>query len=167
MADRNVLIYYSTNTSIANYLAKSFYNGIHFVWCSPVFNPETLNSYDEFNKIPRISSPYHIYHNLHKEVVGNDLHSILIEKNKDGLHRGALHHLEIGTITNEEYARIIKMIDMSPITDYKPLLYIIPATPILAKIKRVEVEASANPLSVEYQILNLTSDEFDIIELRN
>jgi hypothetical protein len=161
------LIYYSTNTYLAYYLSQNFYNSEHFVWCSPVFDPTTLDAYHKFRKIPPSSSPCNIYHNLYAEVKQNDLHSLLIQRNQNGLRKGATLHLSEGKISELEYARILKIIDLSNINDFRPLIYVIPVYMVKNKVKIVEVDVSANPLSVEYQIFNLTRHEFDIIELRN
>ena len=83
-----------------------------------------------------------------------------------GLVKGANIQFQDGTISEDEYARILKIIDTAQIIDFRPLLYIIPKMIVEDKVVQVDVDIAANPLSVEYQILNLVLTEFDVIELK-
>jgi|SRR6185437_3047887 len=158
------LVYYSANTYLAYWLNKTFYNNKHFVWCSPAFDPGKLDTKDIRCKIPPSSSPFNIYCSLSADLKSSDMHSSKIKENKYGLIRGANYHLEIGTIDEEEYARIIRIIDKATIAEFRPLIYVIPSHLIKDRLKEVEVDLIANPLSIEYQINDLTSEEFDLIE---
>ena len=161
------MLYYSTNTYLSHFITKRFYNSKHFVWCSPVFDPTKLDEYDPYKRIPPSSSPCKIYNVFFEDVHGSDLHSSKIEGNKIGLKKGAGIHLGKGTISENEYARILTMIDSASINDFRPLLYLIPKDIVKHKVIEVPVEECANPLSVEYQIENLSSDEFEFIELKD
>ena len=161
----NNLIYYSTNTKLAFIINEKFYFSKHFVWCSPVFNPEKLDEYDYRKKIPVSSSPYKIYKNLLDDVNTDDHHSSKIKENKAGLKKGAAKMLERGIIDENDFARILKIIDKSSIKEFSPILYLIPAEIVKDKIKVVDVEEAANPLSSEYQIEELVDGEFEIIEI--
>ncbi len=160
------LVYYSTNTYLSFWLCKRFYKN-YFVWCSPVFNPKTLAEYNEYSKIPPSSSPFNIYNTLHTDVSSGDLHSDKIKGNKSGLMKGASIQLSNGIITEQDYLRIVKIIESALLKDFRPLVYVIPRSKVDAKIVSVDVEDSANPLSIEYQIHDLKSSEFDVIELRD
>ena len=159
------ILYYSTNTYLSYWLGKNFYKQF-FVWCSPVFDPSKLSEYHELKKIPPSSSPFSIYNIFHNDVSSGDLHSAKIQENKAGLIRGASLHLERKTISEQEYARIMSIIDKALINDFHPLVYVIPKLKVQDKVKVVEVEKTANPLSIEFQIHDLQDDEFDVIELR-
>ncbi len=158
------MLYYSTNTYLSHLITKRFYSSKYFVWCSPVFDPTKLDEYSPYKKIPPSSSPCKIYNVFFEDVQGGDLHSSKIEGNKIGLKKGAGIHFAKGTISENEYASIIKMIDSADINDFRPLLYLIPKATVEHKVIQVSVEECANPLSVEYQIENLSSDEFELIE---
>ena len=165
MSNAENLLYYSTNTYLSFWLSKNFYKKF-FVWCSPVFDPSKLSEYHELKKIPPSSSPFYIYNLFHNDVSSGDLHSAKIQENKAGLIRGASLHLENKTISELEYARIMSIIEQALITEFRPLVYVIPKSKVKNRVKMVEVEKTANPLSIEYQIHDLKADEFDVIELR-
>lgn len=158
------LNFYSTNTYLAYWLSCTFYHDEHFVWCSPIFDPSKLDEYHIYKKIPPSSSPFSIYRKLYEDVNNNDLHSPLIENNKNGLRKGAGLKLANKVITELEYSRILKMIEQSQSQEFRPLVYIISSNLVKDKLITVDVEESANPLSVEYQIHNLLKKEFEIME---
>jgi hypothetical protein len=158
------LIFYSTNTRIAYFITEQFYNSEHFVWCAPVYNPEKLEDYDFRKKIPVSSSPFKIYKNLIDDVKSNDKHSVKIEQNRAGLKKGAAIMLDKGIIDENDFARILAIVDSAETNEFSPLLYLIPAGEVKDKIKTVKVEDAANPLSTEFQIFDLKRDEFEIIE---
>jgi len=158
------LIYYSINSYLAFWINENFYNN-HFVWCAPVFDPSVLNEYDQNRKIPPSSAPAKIYKRYLEDVEGGDLHSAKIIENKTGLKKGAIINFESGNISEIELARINKIIDSALINEFRPLIYIIPSSMVKTKLKLVDVELTANPLSMEYQVPELNTNEFDIIEL--
>lgn len=159
------LIYYSTCSTLAFFITTSFYNNMHFVWCAPVFNPKSLDTNDLRSKIPPSSSPYYIYWQYKEAVVSNDLHSKLIEDNKDGIMKGATIRFGKQEITQSEFTRITEMVEQATIQEFEPKIYVIPADKVASKLILVSVEKSANPLSTEYKIEDLTIGEFDIIEV--
>lgn len=160
----NNLLYYSTNTRIAFFITEQFYQSTHFVWCAPVYDPQKLNNYDLRSKIPVSSSPFKIYRNLLDDVKSNDQHSAKIEQNKIGLKKGAAIMREKGIIDDNDFTRILAIIDKADISEFTPLLYLIPAHLVSERIVPVDVESSANPLSSEYQIFDLKKSEFEIVE---
>ncbi len=157
-------IFYSTNSYLAYQINENFYNGIHFVWCSPVFDSSALAKFDIRKNIPPSSNPYKIYLSLKEDVENNDLHSSKIDSNKKGIKAGASIMLNKGLISEHEFAMIIRTVDTSSLKDYRPVLYLIPKTLVNQKLEVVDVDEKANPLSVEYRILDLTREEFEIIE---
>jgi len=158
------LLFYSTNTKIAFYIAEQFYNSEHYVWCAPVYNPEKLEAYDFRKKIPVSSSPYKIYKNLLDDVNSNDKHSSKINQNRDGLKKGAAIMFEKGIIDKNDFARIVNIVDSAEINEFTPLIYLIPADCVRKKVQSVNAEDAANPFSLEYQIYDLKREEFEIIE---
>lgn len=145
-------------------ISKMFYNSTFYVWCSPVFDPQTLDTFNLLKRIPRSSSPYAIYQEYKKDVESGDSHSAKIELNKKGLRSGAAIALANGIIDKEEHNKIEYIIDKAELSDFKPILYIIHAEKVASRIKKVEVSRIANPLSTEYIIEDLKIDEFDIIQ---
>ena len=159
------LIFYSINSYLAHYISSCFYKE-HYVWCSPIFDRDSLDEYNKWKRIPVSSSPYHIYKTLCEEIESEDLHSSKIQQNKNGLLKGATEKLSSGVIDQDDFARISKMIELAGIHDFRPLIFLIPAEKVISKLKQVAVDKTANPLSVEYLICDLKKSEFEIIEPR-
>ena len=154
MIKRPHLLYYSTSTYIALHINSLFY-GQHYLWCSPVFDPASLDRFNPLGKIPASSSPSNIYKSYLRDVATGDRHSALIAQNREGIKRGALYKLQQGIIDKNEYNIIHAMVDQANIVDFRPVLYLIPSTVVIAKMKRVPVEEVANPLGVEYRVEDL------------
>jgi len=160
------ILYYSTNTYLANYLTKRFYKGKHYVWCSPVFDPQFLSPSDPRYKIPPSSSPKSIYFKFQEDVDRQDLHSNIIKDNKKGLRKGALAHEISGNITHKELLMIRKMINKAGFRDFEPYVYLINKSSVSSRVHTVPVSKMANPLSEEYLILDLDEIEFDEMILK-
>ena len=158
------LIYYSTNTFLSYFISENFYNSMHFVWCSPVFDPNVLDKLDIRRRIPPSSSPHTIFCALKKDIEMLDKHSSKILQNRIGLKQGAITNYGLGIIDEDELSKINYIIDQAEINEFRPLLYLIPEHIVNGRILRVPVDKSANPLSIEYQILDLRKNEFEIIE---
>jgi len=164
MAKRfNNLLFYSTNAKLAYHINQRFYNGKHFVWCSPVFDTAPLSDDDVFKRIPSSSNPWHIYQSLKNDVEQDDRHSSKIANLKNGLATGAEFHRNNNSISNDDYDTIMELIAEAGILMFMPLLYVIPKNRLGQRIVEVSVTQMANPLSVEYQIHDLDQSEFDII----
>lgn len=159
------LLYYSTNTKLAYILNERFYSSNHFVWCSPVFDPEKLDAYDYRKRIPVSSSPYKIYKNLIDDIISLDMHSSKIEQNRNSLKKGAAIMLDKGFIDTDDFTRIIRIIDKATFQDFSPVIYLIPKELVKDKIQLVEIDSAANPMSTEFQIEGLSNTEFELIEI--
>lgn len=157
------LLFYSTNSFLSYWLSDRYYGGVFYVWCSPVFNPGSLDSLNHLKVIPHSSSPHSIYKTFKKAVESNDRGCAKIKENRAGLKRGALSFYERELITVEEFTRINEIIDTASIQDFRPLLYIIPNILEQERIKVVPIQESASILSTEYRIEDLKKGEFDVI----
>ncbi len=161
----DVPILFSTQTYLAWFINEHFYGRSHYVWCAPIFNAKELKEKDQFYGIPRSSSPFEIYKAYKEDSSRGDLHSDCIAQNKRGLLKGASFNLEKGIITESEYKRIQAIIDNSPAQEFRPYMYLIPKLMIpYERIHLVDVEESANPLSYEFQVHDLHSNEFTTIQ---
>ena len=158
------LFYYSTNTYLSYFISKNFYNGNFYVWCAPVFDPTSLDHLNPLRRIPSSSSPFKIYQDLKAEIATGDLHSSKIAANRSGLKKGALIAKNDGIIDNDELTKINYIIDNAILTDFKPMLYLIPLSLVASKVEVVPVTERANPLSEEYRIKDLKECEFEIIQ---
>jgi len=159
----NNIIYYSINTKLAFLINENYYQQ-HFVWCAPVFDSEKLDHLNILRQIPPSSNPFTIYKRFKQDVTCKDLHSNYVTQNKTGLKKGAIQMLNKGVIDLIDFSRITTLIDKATIDDFMPFIYLIPKGLIESKVKMVDVDFSANPLSVEFQIEDLKKDEFEIIE---
>ena len=158
---RDTLNYYSTNSKLAYRINEKFYQGFHFVYCTPYFeyDPDPLIS------TPPSSSPKIIYQNLFREshiVDKGGRHQITA--NKVGLKYGVEKRREVNIIDEDEAKDVIDIIDASEAIDFEPLLYIISHEKVKNKIMQVKTSDKANPFFEEYIIDKLTVSDFEIIE---
>lgn len=157
------LVLYSTNTWLAYAVAERYYGGVHFAWCSPVYNGSTAAAHVN---IPPSSSPAEIYRLLFSEVDRGERHSKVIETNRRGVKKGAEIRHGAGMISQVEYDEILKTIEHAEVRDFRPVLYVIPYDRVRGTVVDVPVQERAHPLSVESRVENLSRDCFDMLELR-
>ncbi|MDO7848997.1 hypothetical protein Q5H92_21715 [Hymenobacter sp. M29] len=160
------MLFYSANSFLSLMINRRFYNGQHYIWCSPVFNPKTLDERDPMQNIAVSSSPHHIYLGYSDSVKSRDRHSDQIERNRRGIKKGAAAMLAEKKITDDDYQRIVFIVDNAEIADFKPMLYVIPANKVHSKLSMVPVSELANPMGEEYRIFDLQDGEFDAIEFK-
>jgi hypothetical protein len=157
------LVLYSTQTLLAYRINQRYYKEKHWVLCSPYRGRGSAAAFD--STVPPSSSPFEIYRNLHEDVQGNDQHSAKIKANKEGLLRGANAKLKKGIINRDIVGEIAAVVNKAQVSDFSPVLYVIPYQRVVKQIKLVPVEQRAHPLSDEYQIDLLPRGHFDIIQL--
>lgn len=163
----NNLIFYSVNTKLAHHINDEYYGGIHYVWCSPIFDPTTSGKYTSFSATGPTSNPHEIYCELRKHVQSTDRHSAKIEENKIGLIRGAASQMRKGVIDATDFGHIKQVVDNAERIHFTPYIYIIPAMKISKhRLKRVSPDEAATIMGTEYKIEDLKNSEFDIIEIR-
>lgn len=160
------LIYYSANSYLSYIINRRFYRGKHYVWASPVFNPATLDEMHVWRNIPASSSPHDVYLSYRDSINTPDRHSDVIKRNKRGLKRGAIKLLDAKVIDENQYQLILYMIKNAQISEFRPLLYLIPSHLVQSKLSPVEGKDLANPLGVEFRIFDLLDGEFDTIEFK-
>ncbi|HEU4562921.1 MAG TPA: hypothetical protein VFS20_34135 [Longimicrobium sp.] len=158
------LLLYSTNTLIAYAIAERFYRGVHYAWCSPVFDGTTTAAHIN---IPPTSTPAEIYRNLWEEVRRGELHSAMIKSNRYGIRGGANAKLAVGLINEAQRKEIYDMTRRCTARDFRPVLYIIPYDRVAHLVSDVPVELRAHPLSPEYRVEALPRDCIDMIEFRS
>lgn len=160
---RDPLVLYSTNTWLAYGIAQTYYDEIHYVWCTPFFSSNASSGYDY--TIPPSSSPSQIYDGLYEDVRRGDRHSAKIEMNKAGILKGAIAKEKAGVINKRQRLEIFAIVQRAETKDFRPLLYVIPFQPVAKLVKSVAVEERAHPLSVEYKIEQLHRTLFDVVEI--
>ncbi|HMR99952.1 MAG TPA: hypothetical protein PKE62_11920 [Anaerolineales bacterium] len=158
---KKTLILYSANTWLAYIIAEDFYGGVHYVWCTPYFDP---NSSDRLHyTVPPSSSPFEIYSGLLEDVKRGDRHSSKISENKEGIRRGVEYNLKAGIINDARAKEIEYIIENADIGDFSPLIYVIPYATVKDILEEVPVDKRANPLSHEFIIKKLPREFFDVI----
>jgi hypothetical protein len=155
------LFLYSTNTLLAFHINETYYDELHYVWCSPFFGAANVPS--PYRPNPPSSSPQEIYETLAKDIQNNDRHSDKIKLNKAGLRRGATVKLTNGVIDQTQRLEILDKIRLAQLVDYRPLLYVMPFPLVRGMMRIVPVRHRANPLAEEYIIERLPRSGFDII----
>jgi hypothetical protein len=160
---RDPLLLYSTNTWLAYAIAERYYGGVHFAWCSPVYDGAKA---DAHVNIPPSSSPADIYRLLLDEVQRGEQHSSVLAGKLEGLRRGAEARLKEGVIGDAEFDQIRRTVETSPLNDFRPVLYLIPYDRVRGTVVEAPVEERAHPSSVEYKVNPLPRDCFDMLELK-
>jgi hypothetical protein len=155
------LLHYSTNTWLAYTIAENYYQGEHYVWCTPFFSPRSAPGY---TNVPPTSCPSSIYHSLREEVATGDRHSTKIRENRTGIIKGANVKKGAGIIDDVQEREIIDVVNSAETRDFRPLLYVIPHDLVAGVLQSVPVANKAHPLSVEYVIERLPRASFDVID---
>lgn len=154
---------YSTNTLLAYRINQKYYGQKHYVWCNSSLRGD--NSPPD-NSNPPSSSPIEIYRDFDKAVKEGDHNSFLISANKLGIRNGAQKKCDAGTITDSDLTEINWIVDSAQIPDFKPLLYLIPYSNLIANIiTPVPPQTKAHPFSDECIIESLERAYFDILNL--
>jgi hypothetical protein len=156
------LILYSTNTWLAFMIAQRYYKTEHYVWCTPYFDPR--KSGDHESAVPPTSSPFEVYRSLAAEVTRRDRHSEKIKENRAGILRGANAKRHSGVIDAGQEKDIVSIVDHADSGDFRPLMYVIPYSEVIDRMREPPPEDKAHPLSEEYIIDSLPRALFDIIE---
>jgi len=154
---------YSCSTWLSYNICQHFYGEMHYAWCSPCFDAEFLLS--PYNSIPPSSNPRRIYWNLKRDVDAADLHSERIRQIRQGIEKGAAIRHSEGMIDHAEYGEIIEILERAQLSDYKPLMFVIPSRPVANMMVRVDSKGRAGLFSEEYIIKNLPRHLFDAFEL--
>ena len=156
------LLLYSTNTWLAYQISERYYDGLHYVWCSPFFTSRSVPFFDYNN--PPTSTPANIYAALYKDTSAGDRHSAKIRANRVGIITGAYAKLRANVITSQQHADIASIVEAADPRDFRPLLYIVPFSSVPDGPKEVPIHAKAHPLAREYLIECLPRQCFDIID---
>lgn len=160
---KDPLILYSTNTWLAYAIAERYYGGVHFAWCSPVYDGTRA---DPHVNIPPSSSPADLYRLLRQEVERGEQHSAVLKDKRDGLLRGAGARRAEGMIGDAEWDAINETVETSSLQDFRPVLYLIPYDRVRDVVAEASVKERAHPFSIEYKVNPLPRECFDVLELK-
>lgn len=158
------LILYSANTLLAYSIAERFYRGVHYAWCSPLYDGARAAAHVN---IPPSASPAEIYRMYAEDARRGELHSQGFLRNRNGIMLGAKEKLAQDVITEDDLVEIEDTVERAGPNDLRPVLYLIPFDRVSDRTIKVPVRDRAHPLSVEFRIEALPRDCFDMIELRS
>lgn len=159
------LVLYSTNAYIAYMINERYYKGLHYVWCSEVFDARAQYAYGPHASIPPSSSPGEIYKIMREDVKRGDLHSANVKRLRKNILEGAAETLKAGKISRIQHKEIGKILKDALLVDFRPLLYIIPYQSVAKLVEEVPIDERAHPLSLELRIPALSRKFFDVIEV--
>jgi hypothetical protein len=69
-------------------------------------------------------------------------------------------------INSRQRKEIYAIVKEAEILNFRPLLYVIPFSPVAKRAISVPIHERAHPFSIEYIIENLSRKSFDVIEYR-
>lgn len=156
------LLLYSTNTWLAYAIAERFYGGVHYAWCSPVYDGTKAAPHVN---IPPSSSPAQLYRALRDEVERGERHSELMKRNRLGILSGADAMLSAGVITKSRRDEIEDILEGSHSCEFRPVLFVMPYETVRDRVVEASVRQRAHPMSIEYRVEQLPRDHFDMLEL--
>lgn len=155
------LILYSAVSRLAYAIAQRYYGAHHYVWCAPCAVPDQFGLAN-----PPSSDPLAIYWRFYEDIKGGDHHSTQIEANRRGLIRGASVKQSAGVIDEDTRKRIEAGVAQAPLSDFLPLLLVMPYSVVGAIAKPADVTNRARATSEEDIIEALPRSCFDVLELR-
>lgn len=159
-------VLYSTNVYLKYYIHKHFYDDIHYVWCSELFDATKAGAYTASSHNPPTSNPADIYRDLKQAVARGDRHNDKIKKQILTLKGRASKSRKDGRITDDQKKKIHYLISNCEFEMWRPLIYIIPYQLVAGKkLIEVPIQKRANPAGMEYIIEDLQGSEFDVIEV--
>ncbi|MDP1809702.1 MAG: hypothetical protein Q8L35_09255 [Actinomycetota bacterium] len=141
-----------------------YFSDLHYVWCAPFFTGNARAPIDLTN--PASSIPSQRYWRLVEDIKKGDRHSVLIKENIFGIKNGILAKEKAKIITRTQGDEIRSIIQEAQVSDFRPLIYIIPFTKAVRELCiQPHVKERAHPLAEEFVIKELPRSMFDIIEL--
>ena len=126
---------WSTNTYLKFYIQKLFQADRHYVWCSTVFDGGALPRYALGAGQAASSDPASIYRALHHAVKTSDGGNEKIRDQKKTLRGLAVKWTKDGSITTAGREEIFSMLKLSQITDFRPLIYVIPYPAVAGRLR--------------------------------
>jgi hypothetical protein len=155
---------YSTNVYLKLLIQEKYFDNKHYIWCSEHFDSKATPKYSASSHVPPSSNPAAIYKELLRDVNGKDKHSSKINAQKTSFIARATQSFTDNLITKSDMEEIIYIVDTSPFDYWRPLLYVIPAKPVVGRLNLVPIQNRAG-FGDEFIIAKLDRNEFDILEL--
>jgi hypothetical protein len=159
-----MLILYSTNTFLAYSISEKYYGSLHYFWCTPHFDSNSLGALSTSKSAPS-SSPAELYEDLIRDILRGDRHSTRVTQNRSGIITGATVSLSRKFIARKQFNEIVEIVRAAELKDFRPLLFVGAYDHLKKYLRTVAVSKRANPLSDEFIAQDVRRDRFDVIEL--
>jgi hypothetical protein len=156
-------ILFSAGPWIKFEINRRFRNHRHYVWCCECFDARQSWLHPAV-RVPPSSNPAEIYASLQAATLDRlDLHDKNIRDWRSGIKDRALKWALDGEITDDDFAEIVVMADQEDSHLWRPLLYVINRRAVAERLKPVDPKLRANPAAPEYILIDLETDDFDVI----
>lgn len=157
-------VLYSVNPYVTYLICDSFRGGTHYVWCSEYFDSKKAPAMSRSSLIPYSSNPADIYRQMKRENDPWDGHSPTVERIAATL-IGLTHGWHAtGALSDSDRDEVLTLLQQRNPQLWRPLVYVIPRSPVELRMRLVPLAQRAG-LGPEYIIEDLSSSEFDTIEL--
>jgi len=160
---KKLVLLYSTNTALKFRINRDYLGGLHYSWCSPVFDAKGLSRYAAGSRRPPSSDPCSIYRELREGIQRPDDHCEKITSQRANLTSLAAKLHGEGKITDDVRDEIVESVKRASMTDWTPYLFVIPSHALGSRIKMVPRERRASA-EMEFIIEDLKESEFHILE---
>lgn len=157
-------VLYSVNPWLKHYIQAEWRGGIHYVWCSDVWDGGQLSQLERGSFVAPSSNPVDIYRELEQAVERRDQHCARIRELGVRIKGRATEWWLKGEITEHALQEIIALADSPDLRVWRPYVYIIPRGPVSARLETVPFCNRAGT-AIEYRIADLRTSEFDPIKL--
>ena len=158
-------ILYSANPWFAAEVAKKYRNGQYFAWVCEFFDSAKAPMGSAGALIAPSSNPRKIYDDLLQECRAQEEHSRIIKSHRRTFTNLGKKWLSDREITPDQFDEIVASVRARSWRIWNPVLYVIPRQGIApARILQVP-RADRAGYGPEYKIVDLQSNEFDIVDL--
>lgn len=155
---------YSVSTVFSVQVANRYRGGVFYAWCSEAFSAGQQPGQAPAAMVAPSSDPSVIYEQLHRAVVKEDRHDARMKSYRRTFKRLADDWFSRGEITKYQRDELVTNCQQNSFRMWSPLLFIISRDLVEARLKKVPATKRAGP-GDEFIIADMTSSEFDIIEL--
>ena len=155
---------YSVNPHIKLLLQAEFFNNRHYCWCAEQWDSASRMPNTVSALVPPSSNPRNLHRILADAVAKGDRGDAKIKfVTEDYLQRGTTM-VAAGTMAPETYAEMAEFMRLAQITEWRPMLYVIPKARVLIKLELVPLAKRAG-LGKEYIVRDLPRGDFDLLEI--
>lgn len=158
------LLLYSVNPWIKYHVQSRFRSDRHYVWCSEQPDSRTADKNTLASFVPPSSNPVEIYADLASAVKRGERHHTKISAIKATYTTLAASWVSDGSMTSDDRDELVYLLEHAEISQWRPVMYVIPRSGVSNKIKTVHPSKRAG-IGMEYIIDDLVGNEFDLLEI--